>query len=249
MFLLLFSAYCFSQKTSKKQELNPIDFSKSIHSLGVSLYSGFSFAPKGEYNGPIIPKIYNSYTPELTLQYSCIIKNNFGFTLEIPLGIFKRTSFYDLKKYNTNDVSVEVGSPYIGFSPKIAYLKELNRNFFMQAEFGLKFMPFYYSSEHWNSQTYINNSNSEINYLFVPQKNYYIPDVTASIFFLIHGKNQRSNFVVGITGNLSFVERMHIEYDTYESEIAPEYISFGEYGWTSSSIGLTLAYRFIGLKP
>jgi len=251
VFLFLFLINGFSQKTNKKQELNIIDFSKPVHSLGFSLYSGINFAPKVKYNsGPIVPKLFNSYTPEFTLQYSCILKNNFGFSLEIPLGIFKRTSFYDFKKYNTDDVYIEVGSPYIGFSPKISYLKELNRNIYIQAEFGLKFMPFYFPSEHWSLQEFdINNPNFEINYLLVPQKNYLIPDATTSILFFIHGKNKRSNFVVGITGNLSFVERMIIVYSTLESQIPLEYEFWGQYGWTSSSIGITLGYRFIGLKP
>lgn len=256
VFLFLFIANSFSQKTNNRkmgdnQVLNLIDFSKPVHSLGFSLYSGINFAPKVIYNsGPIEPKINNAFTPEFTLQYSCIFKNNFGFSLEIPFGIFKRSSYYYLEKYNINDVRLEVGSAYIGFSPKINYLKELSPKIYIQVEFGLKFMPFYYSSEHWSTQELdINNPNSTINYLIVPQENYPIPDATTSILFFIHGKNKQKNFVVGITANLSFVERMIFVYDTYESEVPFEYYSFGQYGFTSSSIGITLGYRFIGLKP
>ena len=40
--------------------------------------------------------------------------------------------------------------------------------------------------------------------------------------------------------NLSFVERMIVDYDTKNSELLPEYYSFGQYRWSSSSIYIDL---------
>lgn len=243
----------FSQKINEQTLLqkNELTLSNSTHSVGFLVYSGINFAPKVKYNdGNIVPKLFNSYIPEFILQYSCILKNNFGFSLEVPFGIFKRTSYYDLKDYNADSFLMEVGATYIGFSPKIAYLKNLKNNISLGIGYGFKFIPFYYSADHWSSNSSSINPNSKINTLFVPQKNYMIPDATADVLFFINGKkNKQNHFVFGITANLSFVQRMSIVYHTYGTPLPIEATSWGKYGWKSSSIGLNLGYRFMGVKP
>jgi hypothetical protein len=77
-----------------------------------------------------------------------------------------------------------------------------------------------------------------------------IPDATTALLFFFHSKeNQRNNLVVGLNINLSFVKRIKVIYDTGFSELRDNHYSVGEYGWNSSAIGISVGYRFFGLKP
>ncbi|MDR3047420.1 MAG: hypothetical protein LBU51_07395, partial [Bacteroidales bacterium] len=183
--LMLFSVSIFSQKKKiKKEKINTaLNFSKPIHCLGIYLNNGFSYSSqsKGLLQGTIIPKIYHSYMPEINLLYSCILKDGFGFTLEIPIGVFKKTSIFPVSNFTDfDDVRIEIGSHYIGFAAKFAYFKQLHKNIFMQADFGVKFLPFYYSADHWDTENHIINPNYSMVFAKVVQKNYAVPDFNSS---------------------------------------------------------------------
>jgi len=70
--------------------------------------------------------------------------------------------------------------------------------------------------------------------------------------FFFHGKKKpKNNLVVGLNVNLSFVKRVKVTYDTTFSELitnpdAP--FSMGKYGWDSTAIGISVGYRFFGVK-
>jgi len=266
-FILLIVCFSLSVKTfaqSKNQE--PFSFNKPFHALGFSVFNGINFAPKlQEYSGDIKPVLYSAYVPEFILQYNCMIKNGFGVALEVPFGIFHRQSETPLSDYGaSNDVLLEMGSPYIGFTAKLTVLQEINKNICMQGELGLKFHPFYYSADRWYNQNYYElvsssedrfyfEDNSSINFSVIEQKYYAIPDATGGLLFFFHSqKNPKSNLVLGVTVNLSFVERIKVIYDTSFSELIENpdnpYYSWGRYGWNSTAVGITVGYRFFGVK-
>jgi hypothetical protein len=74
---------------------------------------------------------------------------------------------------------------------------------------------------------------------------YAIPDLAFSFNVLVHGKNPANNFVFGINGNVSFMDRFHFKYQT--TDVLPEYLqSSGEFGWRMSSIGFHIGYQWMG---
>jgi len=266
-FIALLICFSLSVKTFAQNEDEPsFSFNKPFHALGFSTFHGINFAPKlQEHYGNIEPILYPAYVPEFILQYNCMIKNGFGIALELPFGIFSRHSLTPLSNYGTsNDVRLEMGSPYIGFTAKLTVLKELNSKVCMQGELGLKFHPFYYSADRWYNTNYyelVSNSedrfyfedNSSINFSIIEQKYYAIPDATGGLLFFFHSqKKPKQNLVLGITANLSFVERIKVIYDTDFSELIenPNNTNFGwgRYAWNSTAVGITVGYRFLGVK-
>ncbi|MDR0206024.1 MAG: hypothetical protein LBI45_02035 [Bacteroidales bacterium] len=238
------------------------NFNEPFHTLGFSVFTGVNLAPKlQDYSGEIEPVLFPAFVPEFILQYNFMIKNGFGVALEVPFGIFRRTSLTKLSEYGaSNDVWLEMGGFYVGFTGKITVFKELHKNICMQGELGLKFHPFYHPANHWENRDYdifntnyvINEDNSSINFTKVEQKYYGVPDATAAVLFFFHStKKPRQNFVLGLNINVSFVQRIKVTYDTRFSELGLwgiPYGGIGNYGWNSSAIGITLGYRFFGVK-
>jgi hypothetical protein len=189
-----------------------------------------------------------------------MIKNGFGIALEIPFGVFSRRSFTPLSDFGaSNDVWLEMGDFYIGFTAKLTVFKELNSNICMQGELGLKFHPFFHPADQWYNldynyvtEWYYYEDNSSINFTKVEQKYYAIPDATANLLFFFHSKKKpKHNVLLGININLSFVKRIKVDYDTMFSELAlipsPD-IGIGSYGWNSTALGITIGYRFCGVR-
>jgi len=262
-FLLLFICFSISVKTFAQDEnRQSMDFNKTFHSLGFSTFHGINFAPKlQEHYGTIEPILYHAYVPEFILQYNCMIKNGFGFALEAPFGVFSRRNLTKLSDYGaSNDVPFEIGDFYIGFTAKLTVFKELSKNICMQGELGVKFHPFYHPAEQWEQTDYYNvpeyfyyTDNSSINFVTIEQKYYAIPDATAGLLFFFHSqKKPKQNLVLGLTANVSFVERIRVIYDTSFSELIenPNNTNFGwgRYAWNSSAVGLTVGYRFFGVR-
>jgi len=257
----------FSQKEKEKNIEKPqktFNFNEPFHTLGFSVFTGISFNPKlNDHIGNIKPIFLPVLVPEFILQYNYMIKNGFGIALEVPFGQFRRSSLVLLSDYGAhNDVFLEMGSLYIGFTGKITVFKELHKNICMQGELGIKFNPFYHPADQWENKDYdvfnthgygILKDNSSINFPKVEQKYYGVPDATAAVVFFFHSaKKPRQNFVLGLNANISFVKRIKVNYDTRYSELSflPENQNYGigNYGWDSSSIGITLGYRFFGVK-
>jgi hypothetical protein len=269
IFLITFIIYLsiigniFSQSEQKVIDEKSFNFQDSFHSLGFSVFTGINFAPKLQDNsGEIEPVLFPAFVPEFILQYNYMIKNGFGVSLEVPFGVFQRKSLTLLSNYGaSNDVWLFMGGFYIGFTTRLSVFKELNSRICMQGELGLKFHPFYHSADQWyNTKDYYNLSeelfyyedNSSINFTKVKQKYYAIPDANAAILFFFHSKKKpKQNFLVGININLSFVKRIEVTYDTRFSELGlihSPYGGFGNYGWNSTALGITIGYRFFGVK-
>ena len=255
--LLLMGNSCFSQNTeSRKTQLgaSPIDYNQPIHSIGFTYQSALAFSPKPLVMGmgliaPHMPVV--THVPELSFQYSCLFPNRFGFAIEIPFGIFQRSAFFDLRPYGIDEiVPFQEGSFYVGFSPKLIYAFPLGERCNLQAETGLRFMPFIHSPDHWDEKSY-ETPHSDIITFNVNSRAYLIPDASATVLFLLHTrKRPQNNFVVGFCGYLSFVNRMSISYDTRENQdLSDDLFTRGLVKWNSSTIGIVLGYRFLGLKP
>jgi len=263
-FILLLVCCSISVRTfAQSENQEPFSFDKQFHALGFSMFNGINFAPKlQDPQGTIKPILYHAYVPEFTLQYNMMIKNGFGFALEVPFGTFKRNSLVKLSDYGeSKDVPLEIGSLYIGFIGKLTVLKELSSKVCMQGELGLKFNPFYHSADRWYTRDYYaiqhgqkpsshyDNGDPPINFITIEQKYYAVPDATGGLLFFFHSqKNPRSNLVLGLNVNLSFVERIKVIYDTAYSDLEYTNHSTGSYGWNSTAIGITVGYRFFGVK-
>ena len=251
-----FGTFSQSKKEAKNEE--PFQFQTSFHSLGFSLFNGINFAPKLQYpSGDIVPILYPAYVPEFTLHYNFTLKNGFGFALEVPFGLFRRQSLTKLSDYGASvDVPLEMGSFYVGFTGKFTLLKELHKNVCMQGELGFKFNPFCHPADQWDDYDFITSDSyydgkPPINCPKIEQKYYSVPDATAAVLFFFHSqKKPKQNFVVGLHGNLSFVKRIKISYDTWYCEELDNtpHAGMGMYGWDSSAIGISIGYRFCGVK-
>ena len=156
IFLLTLVCFSLSAKTfAQSEHQESFSFNKPFHALGFSVFNGINFAPKPDYYGDIKPVLYPAYVPELILQYNCMIKNGFGIALEVPFGMFMRKSLMKLSDYGApEDVPLEMGSDYIGFTAKLTLLKELNRKVCVQGELGVKFHPFYHPADRWYQRDY-----------------------------------------------------------------------------------------------
>jgi len=106
-FLVLIICFIFaktySQNEKKTKNQEPFNCNETFHSLGFSIFNGINFAPKLQISsGPIKPILYPAYVPEFILQYNMMIKNGFGFSVEIPFGIFHRKSLTKLSDYGAS---------------------------------------------------------------------------------------------------------------------------------------------------
>lgn len=243
----------FAQDKEKKDNVKlgsiALDYSQPIHSLGFECKPAIAFAPKVEVEGPISPRPLNMFVPEFSFEYSCLFPSHWGFALEIPLGVYQKEAVFDFQKYGLENIDFIAGSFYIGFAPKLIYSDLLSEKCDIQAELGLKFMPFVHPASYWESQENI-YPNQEMIGFSISQRSYLIPDATMSVLFLIRGKKRpQNNFVIGLCGNLSFVKRMSFEYDTFSTTLPLEDRSWGKCAWGSSSLGFVVGYRFMGLRP
>lgn len=237
-FIIMLCVGGFSQRIEKNSDKSQkLDYSQPIHTLGVSVNAGFSFLGEASLDY-YRPQLYRmrmpAVTPEFVVHYSCIVAKNFGFAIEVPFGLMIRRSIEGL----------QLASPYVGISPKLIYHREIGRKTSITAEGGLKFMPFSYRAD--NIGQHVQKGNS-FYWVDVDERNYFVPDATFSLLFNFHGKNERHNFVLGLTGNISFVERLGLDNVIFPAQ--PNYEGPLHFGWRSSSIGITIGYRFMGLRP
>ena len=253
--LLVMGNICFSQNIESRKiqsGASPIDYTQPIHSIEFTYQSALAFSPKPLVMGLIEPHMpVVTHVPELSFQYSCIFPNRFGFAIEIPFGIFQRSAFLDLRTHGIDEVvPFQEGSFYAGFSPKLIYAFPLGKRCNLQAETGLRFMPFIHSPDHWDEKSN-ETPHSDIITFNVNSRAYLIPDASATVLFLLHTrKRPQNNFVLGLCGYLSFVNRMSIYYDTLENPDFPaDLFTKGWIKWNSSTIGIIVGYRFMGLKP
>jgi len=255
----------------QKESYTIFDLQKSVHSLGVSFSLGGS--PKYKFKntkGVTQPYLDNLLVPELNLKYVWGIKNGWGITAEIPFGVFNRYVGHSIASllYIPIDTVWSNGvvgwgdgnwtgikTYYLGFSLKASHLANVHKNISLQSEAGVKWLPFIISAKQWEIDEsvgeFVISDGTETEKLVymncVPvlsAASYAVPDLAFSFSVLVHGKNPANNFVFGINGNVSFMDRFHFKYQT--TDVLPEHLqSSGEFGWRMSSIGFHIGYQWM----
>jgi len=157
----------YRKERKRNMSFETFDFSKPVHSVGIYFTSAFSFNPRmKEAQEQFCPVLRSSFVPELNIRYNLSIKNGLGFTVEIPIGSFKRTILYGLGMIIPRDTVWADGKafggglpqgrvlsiPYIGATLKFSYLAQIHRNMFIQPEVGIKFTPFVYPSSSFEQE-------------------------------------------------------------------------------------------------
>ena len=255
----------------QKAPYTVFDLQNPVHSVGLLVSGGGALKHKFKNTkGVIQPYMYNDFVPELTLKYSCAIKNGWGVTAEIPFGFFRRGITHGLALWEgISDDTVwsngvvgrgyptytGMGTYYLGFSLKASYLAQVHKNISLQSEVGVKWLPFVIPAKMWDigesvGKFYISDGTEteELVYMnclpVLSATSYAVPDFAFSFNVLVHGKNPANNFVFGINGNISFMDRFHFKYQT--TNVLPEYLqSSGEFGWRMSSIGFHIGYQWM----
>ncbi len=244
---------CIEVKAQPVQLTENKGYAFPLHSFGVSFQESVLFPTKIKNKmGSLKPNQEICNNHELAVQYSCLFRNHFGFTLELLFGSYRRLATFQLSAFGAEDIDTEAGDFYFGFRPEIAYFRPVHKNVSLQAEFGLTFMPFIHDPSCFMDRfTWINRANQEIVSMKINGMSYFCPDATISLTCLFHGnKRPKNHFSVGIYANLSFVTRLEMTYDTFNYGNLPfEARSYGICRWNSSNVGVSVGYRFMGLQP
>ena len=145
---------------------NPINFSQPVHSLGFVLQPAVGFTSKVMHTGPVCPNTNINSAPELSFQYSCLFPNHFGFTLEVPFGVFQRNASFKLQPYDRPNIDFVAGIESRGFifGAPIAYA--LNKSFVLCRKKGKLPMPTVskeYDLEYGKAHLEIHKDNSQYN--------------------------------------------------------------------------------------
>ena len=256
----------------QKEPYTSFDLHKSIHSIGLSFSGGFSINHKFKNaKGLLKPGLLSYGVAELNLKYSCLIKKGWGLTVEIPFGIFQRMVFQGIgggvpidTVWSNGVVGWGYGNEtgiktyYSGFSLKAANVVNVHRNVMLQSEVGVKWLPFIIPAKWWlideSVGEFVISDGTETEKLVymncmpsISAASYAVPDLAFSFNVLVHGKNPVHNFVFGINGNISFMDRFHFKYQT--TDVLPAHLqSSGEFGWRMSSIGFHIGYQWIAGK-
>ena len=153
----------FNRKQHRKSmEPTTFDFTKPIHAVSLQLNNGIAIGGKTiDKKGPITPKIDYSYTPELSLKYSCTFAKGFGFSIGIPFGYFFRKAHITLEGvvpadtvwangavgWHDSDNIILALNRFSGFSIQASFLKPIHDKIMMQCELGLSVKPFVRSAQ------------------------------------------------------------------------------------------------------
>jgi hypothetical protein len=272
-------SYSSFPKPIKKRQQEPSTtfLLENVHSVGLLFYGGFPVKYKfKDTKGFWEPTVFTFFTPELTLKYTYSIKKGWGITAEIaPFGLFVRDLAHDLRMTLAipedtiwsngvvgcgNGNSIRIKAYYCGISLKASNLVNVHRNVMLQSDVGLKWAPFYLPAKHWLiddsvGEFVISDGKETEKLVYMNCKpsmsvaSYAVPDLAFSFNVLVHGKNPAHNFVFGISGNISFMDRLHFKYQT--TDVLPTHLqSSGEFGWRMSSIGFHIGYQFMTVnKP
>ena len=279
----------FDRKKHRKSiEPTTFDFTKPIHAVSLQLNNGIAIGGKTiDREGPITPKIDNTYTPELSLKYSCTFAKGFGFSIGIPFGLFFRKGHVTLEGvvpadtvwangavgWHDSDNIIFALNSFSGFSIQASYLKPIHDKMLMQCELGLSVKPLVKSAQDieddfgqfitypdgsiyfsecyidciYNPSDYSTGIQYGLSKLYCHQEGYWIPNLSGSVNFLVHGKNPSHNFVFGLNFNVDFTKRMSFVYSTIQSFPA-KYQSSGRMLLNMTTIGLNIGYQFMAGK-
>ncbi|MDR1345602.1 MAG: hypothetical protein LBK03_02730 [Bacteroidales bacterium] len=266
-----------TKKYRQQEPYTSFDLHKSVHSIGISFSGGFPLYCKFKNTTGSLsfqkPHVFNEFVPELNLKYSCFIKKGWGITVEVPFGVFRRTvkRIFDFQNLPIDTVwsngvvgwgdygnGIGIKTYYLGFALKATNLVNVHRNVMLQSEAGLKWLPFITPAKWWDIDEsvgeFVISDGTETEKLVymncmpsISAASYAVPDLAFSFNVLVHGKNPAHNFVFGINGNISFMDRFHFKYQT--TDVLPARLqSSGEFGWRMSSIGFHIGYQWMSGK-
>lgn len=146
----------FPRKYRKEMQCSTFDFTHPVHACAIELNNGLAVGGKTIHpNGLIHPIVGKTYSPGLSLKYSCLLKKGWGFSIAIPVGLFWRSETISLFGVVPSDTIWANGSvgygqsgnqsvylhPYAGLSLRADYLKEIHRNMYLQCELGISIYP------------------------------------------------------------------------------------------------------------
>lgn len=248
------------------------DLHKPVHSISLSYNNAFAVGGKVENKqGLVQAKVPVKFTPEFALKYSCTIAKGFGISAEVPIGLFSRRFKLDLSGFLPTDTvwsngaiglenfygnELVFGDFHSGFALRASYLTSIHRNVSLQSELGLSFTPLLHKQESYDESMgsilaviYPNHEYSyDIPFAVLKPKvinqNYWIPNLSGAVNFLVHGKNPCHNFVFGLNFNVDFTKRMTIDYQTVPT-FPDKYKSFGQIVFSMTTIGLHVGYQFM----
>jgi hypothetical protein len=146
----------YRKKERKIREDDHFDFTQRIHSFSLLVSNGVNISYSSKAEGKVKPWIKrNTYMPELSLKYSCLLSKGWGFSLEIPVGLFIKIAGFSLEGLVASDTvwsngtigagamnGVVMHEIYTGLVLKAAYMMSIHKNIFMQPEIGIRFVPF-----------------------------------------------------------------------------------------------------------
>ena len=256
----------------KKEPTTRFDLQKPTHSIGLLFSGGFAVRYHTKNTKGLLRVDANSkhseFVPELVLKYSYAIKKGWGITAELPFGFFQRWTYHSLFFYVPEDTVwangvigsginnfLEIKTYYLGFALKASNLVNVHRNISLHSEAGVKWLPFIIPAKWWDIDESVGEfvifdgtETEKLVYMnclpVISAASFAIPDLAFSFNVLVHGKNPANNFVFGINGNISFIDRFHFKYQT--TDVLPAHLqSSGEFGWRMSSIGFHIGYQWM----
>lgn len=263
--VLFFVTVSAQEAVTKNKPHTSFDLQKPVHSIGFLWSENASFIEPKYKNrtGTIQIKDRSMYfSPKWTLKYSCAIKNGWGITAEIPFGVFDRYVRHGYipkhiadtlpngwsEDYTSNEITIN--TCYLGFSLKASHLANVHKNISLQSEVGLTWLPFLTPAKKAEFEESESEFVSYEGYVYmncmpsISAASYAVPDLAFAFNVLVHGKNPSHNFVFGINGNISFMDRVHFKYQT--TDVLPAHLqSSGEFGWRMSSIGFHVGYQWM----
>ncbi len=158
------------KKHRQESEYRTFDFNSAVHAVSLEMNNGLAVGGNARWEGPITPVVHTTYSPSLSLKYSCMIRKGFGLSVSVPLGLFRRQGTISLQGVvpsdtvwtngtvggNDSENGLSLSSPYCGLSLQASYARQIHRNVFMQCDLGFSVQQLLYNHE-FGSTSYDEN--------------------------------------------------------------------------------------------
>lgn len=260
------------RKSLQSKEVETFDFSHPVHSVSVQMDNALVLGNRIAFKEGISRAMcHATYSPEVSLKYNCTFAKGFGLSAAIPFGFYAPYLKVDLTnalprdtvwsngavgEENLRDNEWKLGGFYTGLALRASYTKAIHRNVFIQPELGLSW-KFLFSSlnsylsapQCWYAYMAPNSAQGEplpvyaMMYLQYPKLNW-VPNLSGTLNFLVHGKNPCHNFLFGLDFNVDFSKQMVINYAT-DINMPEKYRSAGQFVFNMTTIGLHIGYQFM----
>lgn len=206
-----------------ESEHQTFDFNKAVHAISVQYNNGLAVGGKViDQTGPIDPIVSKTYSPDVKLKYSCLVRNGFGLSVSLPIGLFRCLESYSLVgvvPYDTvwangtvggnySEDGLFVNDPYAGLILQASYARQIHRNIYMQCDLGISFLPFFYGvdfgmsriDEETGTIQFTDTMYSAIGNLEELNRNQQV--IYAYALGMFHDK---TNWIPNLSGDISFV--------------------------------------------